>query len=232
MNGELYMSSNKISYYTSAFAFIDVLGTSNAMQNEKDCSFLNTMNNMYKSAIHIAPYCIDPKIKHKIFSDNIVFERIIKSNDDPIQIALQLIEFLAIIQEFFSDNNKLIRGGVTIGQSYLSDNLVLGPALLETYELESKKAIYPRILISDTIISKLNSNNYNSKLIKKDRDNKYFIDYLKTRTKNCDYIKNKINNYISFLEKELSNETDTRIKAKLLWSINYCKERLKELMNN
>ena len=48
----------------------------------------------------------------------------------------------------------------------------------------------------------------------------------------CDYIKNKINNYISFLEKELSNETDTRIKAKLLWSINYCKERLKELMNN
>ena len=141
------MSSNKISYYTSAFAFIDVLGTSNAMQNEKDCSFLNTMNNMYKSAIHIAPYFIDPKIKHKIFSDNIVFERIIKSNDDPIQIALQLIEFLAIIQEFFSDNNKLIRGGVTIGQSYLSDNLVLGPALLETYELESKKAIYPRMRV-------------------------------------------------------------------------------------
>ena len=32
MNGELYMSSNKISYYTSAFAFIDVLGTSNAMR--------------------------------------------------------------------------------------------------------------------------------------------------------------------------------------------------------
>ena len=30
----------------------------------------------------------------------------------------------------------------------------------------------------------------------------------------------------------ISNETDTRIKAKLLWSINYCKERLKELMNN
>ena len=67
---------------------------------------------------------------------------------------------------------------------------------METYELESKKAIYPRILISDTIISKLNSNNYNSKLIKKDRDNKYFIDYLKTRTKNYDYIKNKINNNI------------------------------------
>lgn len=219
------MSSNKIAYYTSAFAFIDVLGTSNAMQNEKDCSFLNIINNMYKSVINIEPHCTDPTIKHKIFSDNLVFERSIKSNDDPIQIALQLIEFLAIIQEFFLDNNKLIRGGVTIGQSYLSDNLVLGPALLETYELESKKAIYPRILISDTIISKLNSNNYNSKLIKKDRDNEYFIDYLKSRAENRDYIKNKINNHISFLEKELSNETNTRIKAKLLWSINYYKER-------
>ena len=76
------------------------------------------------------------------------------------------MNFFAIIQEFFSDN-KLIRGGVTIGQSYLSDNLVLDYALLETYELESNKAIYPRILISDTIISKLNSNNYNSKLIKR-----------------------------------------------------------------
>lgn len=51
------------------------------------------------------------------------------------------------------------------------------------------------------------------------------MDYLKSRAENCKHIKNKIKNYISFLEKELSNETDTRIKAKLLWSINYCKER-------
>lgn len=42
-----------------------------------------------------------------------------------------------------------IRGGITIGEMYHRGDVAIGPALIEAYLLESRKAIYPRILISD-----------------------------------------------------------------------------------
>lgn len=47
----------------------------------------------------------------------------------------------------------LFRGAVVIGDLYNDKIIIFGPAMLEAYELESKKAIYPRIIIEeDTIL--------------------------------------------------------------------------------
>jgi hypothetical protein len=45
----------------------------------------------------------------------------------------------------------LLRGGLVAGAIYHEDEVVLGPAMLEAYELESKKAKYPRTLVSEEI---------------------------------------------------------------------------------
>ena len=43
----------------------------------------------------------------------------------------------------------LLRGGITVGQLCHKDNIVYGPAMVEAYELESKSAIYPRVIVSE-----------------------------------------------------------------------------------
>jgi hypothetical protein len=43
----------------------------------------------------------------------------------------------------------LIRGGITVGQLHHDKQVIFGPALVEAYELESRYAKTPRIIISD-----------------------------------------------------------------------------------
>src|SRR5207248_465973 len=59
-------------------------------------------------------------------------------------------------------------------------DIIFGPALVRSYELECKKAIYPRIIIDFDVIGKASQNedalwpNY----FHRDADGEYFIDYL------------------------------------------------------
>lgn len=41
-----------------------------------------------------------------------------------------------------------VRGGLSLGLLHLRDGLVFGPALADAYELESDKAVHPRIVLS------------------------------------------------------------------------------------
>ena len=49
----------------------------------------------------------------------------------------------------------LIRGGYSFGQLYHENGVVFGEAMVDAYQLESKQAIYPRVLVSDRIIERL-----------------------------------------------------------------------------
>jgi hypothetical protein len=46
----------------------------------------------------------------------------------------------------------LIRGAVTIGSLYHSDGIVFGDALIEAHILETRVAIYPRIVLQDAVL--------------------------------------------------------------------------------
>jgi hypothetical protein len=58
----------------------------------------------------------------------------------------------------------LIRGGYSFGQLYHENGVVFGEAMVDAYQLESKHAVYPRILVSDRIFEQLTG------LPEKDRD--------------------------------------------------------------
>lgn len=46
----------------------------------------------------------------------------------------------------------LTRGAVVRGPLYHCDNVIFGPALLRAVDIEEKDAIYPRILVSDSVV--------------------------------------------------------------------------------
>ena len=50
----------------------------------------------------------------------------------------------------------LIRGAITIGNLYPPSGVILGKGMIEAYQLELKSAVYPRIILSQTLIKELN----------------------------------------------------------------------------
>lgn len=81
-----------------------------------------------------------------------------------------------------------IRGGISNKFCDISEQFAVGEGLIEAYNLESKFAIYPRILLSKEISSNSKIMNglkiiakrmYNGNyLIKKDTDDYFYLDYL------------------------------------------------------
>jgi hypothetical protein len=49
----------------------------------------------------------------------------------------------------------LTRGGITVGQLYHEDNMIFGPALNRAHEIESREAVFPRIVCDHALIELL-----------------------------------------------------------------------------
>jgi pimeloyl-CoA synthetase len=74
----------------------------------------------------------------------------------------------------------LLRGALTAGKITISDDLklIVGPAFIEAYALESENAIFPRIIIDNEITKYLDKKNISFKYIKEDGDNLSYLDFL------------------------------------------------------
>lgn len=86
------------------------------------------------------------------FSDNLVFSKRYKPNE-----LWWSLHGAAVTQLGLAMLGFFIRGGVTIGPLHHDQHIVFGPALNTAYDLESKKAVYPRIIIDPAIVNLLPS---------------------------------------------------------------------------
>lgn len=115
---------------------------------------------------------------------------------------------------------NLIRGAITKGNLIVNESLntLLGPAVNETYILESQIAIYPRIIISDKIID-CELKNY----FKEDSDGIYFFDFLLFLQKRKAYTmsQEEMNRHITFLEEYMENSDNLKINQKYKWFKKY-----------
>lgn len=90
------------------------------------------------------------------FSDTIVISVNVEDKDIN-SIFSTLISNLSTIGLKLLLDGVLIRGGITLGELIHKDNgVIVGPALIDAYELEDNCAKYPRIILSDKIIKELN----------------------------------------------------------------------------
>jgi hypothetical protein len=143
----------------------------------------------------------------------------------------------------------LLRGAISNGlismepDKSIPDDIIFGPALVRSYELESNKASYPRIIIDFDVIGKADQSDETlwPNYFHKDADGEFFIDYLfaaatddllgqpgqplsvsKVLQLHKDNTEKKINNMV---------ERDERILNKLRWVVschNDAVQRLKE----
>lgn len=80
----------------------------------------------------------------------------------------------------------LIRGGATVGPLHHEDDVVLGEALVEAYELESQKSKNPRIILSSKLYSQVEKFRPLQLLLLKDDDGIAHLNYFDSMIRNID----------------------------------------------
>ena len=176
-------------YERCFFAFIDILGFKNLVQgSERDNEKLKLLRDslrLWGSLPNGGVKTVDDgnsvrrvEFRTQQFSDSIV----IYCKENSADLA-QLFHVIRFLQDQMWLSGICLRGAITIGDMYWpphNENIILGPAMIEAYELESKCAIYPRILISKGLRQYINqqqpivgnyldsSNNLNDAICAKD----------------------------------------------------------------
>ncbi|WP_461789689.1 hypothetical protein [Pedobacter sp.] len=155
-------------YKKRAVAFLDVLGFReklNVFQKEAEQNQLAEENESYVSQqandfINTFKKAIarldDKKFRYYLFSDNICITSINETTSSDLQDL-----FLAVTELYFqfARQGYFLRGGIDYGLFIDEDEIAVGNPLAVAYLLESKKAIYPRIILSDNLVKEFQTIN-------------------------------------------------------------------------
>ncbi len=181
-------------------AYFDVLGYKEKFKKSEDISKklvegIESSIEMMKKIVLIhnnAFYELtDEKLKfeYKIFSDNVL---ICYKNTENQLSELDIVSFLRLVatvqRVFFEGFHLIVRGGITKGPLYLTNDLVAGKALIDVVELENT-AVYPRIVVDNCILNDLKPKiqheflnkfveTFYQDLLIKDTDGKSFLNYI------------------------------------------------------
>ena len=147
------------SYDNRLVAYIDILGWTSAI-NELPASRLfellepirelgdfynkNTRNKMLQDYNAVNP--IMKEIQFCFLSDCLIIST-------PIDLGGRIYDRISDLIHKFLSEGFAVRGGVSCGEVFHEDQLIFGPALIDAYQIELKRAKYPRVLIDDKAIS-------------------------------------------------------------------------------
>lgn len=229
----MFVNQNADSYdrETELFivAYIDILGVTNRIKNkDKNKLQMNILHNLYKFSIEITK-AIQIKenkdIRFKIFSDNIIIAKKISENKrQRVKDIRSLLMCAGHFQELAASSSVgwMLRGGITIGQLFIDDIMVWGDALVKAYYLEDKVAIYPRIVIDNSIVQELKSEKVLKEYLRKDTDNLYFLNFLN----DCHFCGELLKEGFEMMKKEVNYCYDEKMYQKFCWHMNFVNAEL------
>ncbi|MDR6805395.1 hypothetical protein J2Y45_002296 [Dyadobacter sp. BE34] len=95
-------------------------------------------------------------LSYQTFSDNICISIPYFDNEDDFLMNFNFISvFVRGFQQIMFSKRIFMRGGVSTGSYYADNNIIFSSGLIKAYHLESKTAIYPRVIIDKSIIERL-----------------------------------------------------------------------------
>jgi hypothetical protein len=118
---------------------------------------------------------VDPAIS--AFSDNLVvsFPAAALAEVGSGPIVYQLANDIAAIFQNAIRMGCLVRGGITFGRLHHAKGVLFGPGLVEAYELESKLAGRPRVILSASAAERIGDH----PILRSDQDGFSRIDYIR-----------------------------------------------------
>jgi len=242
---------DSLKYETKYVGFFDILGWSDAVKNSMNdiemqkklglaSSAMRSHTKMseWKQQLSGVNWPGDAQIIH--FSDSLVV-----STSSDYSGKSEIISTLSFLSHVLLEHGFLLRGGITKGEIYHKDSLVFGPALNRAYELESKNAIFPRVILDfdlttefgqgDRIIGKDGTEIGQDKTWRLSNDGFRFFDFLQPMggsynfSKNTNLLHSHLMRMHSFINKYLVvYQEKPLILPKYIWLANYFNEVLKE----
>ncbi|HKG38781.1 MAG TPA: hypothetical protein VKB25_07310 [Conexibacter sp.] len=101
---------------------------------------------------------------------------IVRETDDATEIGNLMRHALWLQNDLVSDG-FFVRGGLSLGSLHVSDHVLFGPALVEAYDLESRAAVHPRIVLSRPA-AETQRGTAGGSMLMCDDDGQTFVDYL------------------------------------------------------
>ncbi len=214
-------------------SMLDILGTSNILcskDNEKINEYIVNLENLYDEIFE------KMDINFSTFSDNIFVHTSSCSGEQFSEFILRLasVQLIAIIEY-----NLLLRGGISEGGLYHPHkgapyDFIIGDAVVLAHKLESKVALYPRIVINPEVFEKYKES-FDLKFISMD-GNLPFINYLAAASSE-EFVDEEliqshrdaiINHIHQNNDLKIKGEEWDRIRAKDIWVLSYHNEFCKE----
>ena len=141
-------------YSKYLIVFLDVLGFKKMVErSESGTRELDKINKILqeikqiKTQLDKSPQNI-PKPKMTIFSDSILLSRL----DPDIESLIATISVAARLQLVVIKAGGFLRGATVIDDFYQSGDIAFGPALVKAFEMESKLAIWPRVIVNYSVL--------------------------------------------------------------------------------
>lgn len=225
-------------------AYFDVLGYK-AFFNEEESDhqkflkdILGTLDYVKSQVNEFSSF--SSRIGLRVYSDNFLLYIKEEGQDKVIEdfnALAALTSVVALIQvKILAQYRILLRGGITKGEFYVDENIIFGKGLIQAVEIESKRAIYPRVAIDVDSFCLKNYDSLWKSLIKKDDDGIYFVDYfsinhylavglgnpieiIQTLRKQIIFLTNKYCKYGSLSREDKINQRSKLIE-KYLWVLN------------
>lgn len=136
-------------------AYLDILGTTERIKDRtRSDETLNILHNLYTHETSITKEVCKQEsgIVFRIFSDNLVAA--IPLPNDLVQSHWAITLFMRCVSNIQStcvggSVGWLLRGGMTIGHAFVDDVMVWGEALVNAHYLESRLAVFPRVVFDE-----------------------------------------------------------------------------------
>lgn len=239
-------------YEERVVAFIDILGFSDLVAHSSGnihslCRLTSALDAFYNLLWEYEADGIKSSFAFTQFSDSIVVSALADSKDS-FEMVQQLLRGIILLA---FDYGIFVRGGIAKGQLIHDETMLVGPAMVEAYRLESKAAIYPRVILSEelklefdegvakyienyTTLEGIPAQNF---IFSKDEDGWWYLDYIKPPFEfiNISRCIQSMEEYRCRLQEIASTRIqsdDMRVKAKYRWLDRVLSEKYNKIDTN
>jgi len=195
-------SDTLAAYRTALISFIDILGFRQIVAS-RSCDEISAALRTMRRFSEGDESGEDFSARVIQFSNSIIRIRPLdsKANEEGRYGTLfhELLD-IGMMQGDLANNNIYIRGGITIGEISYDSQTIFGPGFIRAYDLESKIANYPRIVVDRKIFDAMKNDQrlysshndledeigYIAREVQRGSDGIHHVDYLRVTTNNMD----------------------------------------------
>ncbi|WP_233961422.1 hypothetical protein [Pectobacterium versatile] len=192
-------------------AFIDILGFKGIVEKERLSGYSGEhLKKLLKCHLECEEIFKSRGLDIIQFSDSIVISKLYEKDS-----FHEFISSVSEYQKLLIRQGFLCRGGVAVNKHYSLSSFVFSPALIEAYKVESEKAIYPRVVVSEDVIDLVFPEKNYPSTICKEYDGLFFINFL--HGESISTIKNVISHIVTNCLKSKNHS----VIQKGIWLANY-----------